>query len=158
MLLSRVGKKSPAKRYGKPVMVPSSDSGAASDVGQGQSSISDGEGEDAFPASYQAPLAGLMSKGRVPDISDSLMVLVPACPSGMWPVLLYCMQIPCTDLAHQSCCIIHHCLAVACHHLCVLPPPPPLCQPNPFQYFPVHSLLPMAWPVLPIAWPVLPIA
>lgn len=54
-------KKSSAERYGKPVMVPSSDGGAGPDAGQG--STSDGEGEDTFPASYQPPLAGLMSKG-----------------------------------------------------------------------------------------------
>ena len=80
MLLFRGGKKSPAKRYGKPVMVPSSDSGAASDAGQGQgpSSTSDGEGEDAFPASYQPPLAGLMSKGRVMHHThDSSCVCIP---------------------------------------------------------------------------------
>ena len=70
MLLCRVVKKSPAKRYGKPVMVPSSDSAAGSDVGQGQGSTSDGD-EDTFPASYQAPLAGLMFKGRLLDTPHS---------------------------------------------------------------------------------------
>ena len=84
MLLFRGGKKSPAKRYGKPVMVASSDGGAGSgtDQGQGQgpSSTSDGEGDDAFPASYQPPLAGLMSKGRL--LHHILIVLVSVCPSG----------------------------------------------------------------------------
>ena len=61
----RCVKKSPAERYGKPVMVPSSDSGAGSDgcqnQGQGLGSASDEE--DTFPPSYQPPLVGLMSKG-----------------------------------------------------------------------------------------------
>jgi len=47
------------KKYGKPVMMPSSDSVDESDAGNGS------EGEGAFPASYQAPLAGLMSKGKL---------------------------------------------------------------------------------------------
>lgn len=46
-------------RYGKPVIVPSSDSTAASDAGTGTGS----DAEETFPASYQAPLAGLMGKG-----------------------------------------------------------------------------------------------
>lgn len=61
----RCVKKSPAERYGNPVMVPSSDSGAGSDAcqnhGQGLGSASDEE--DTFPPSYQPPLVGLMSKG-----------------------------------------------------------------------------------------------
>ena len=59
-LLCRSVKKSPAGRYGKPVMIPGSDSIADSDGGDGTTS----DGEDAFPPSYVAPLAGLMSKGE----------------------------------------------------------------------------------------------
>ncbi|DBA92530.1 TPA: hypothetical protein ACH3X1_002761 [Trebouxia sp. C0004] len=56
---ARSVKKSPRARYCKPVMMASSDSVDESDAGNGS------EGEGAFPASYQAPLAGLMSKGKV---------------------------------------------------------------------------------------------
>ena len=55
----RTVKKSPRARYGKPVMMPSSESVDESDAGNGS------EGEGAFPASYQPPLAGLMSKGKL---------------------------------------------------------------------------------------------
>ncbi|KAL0020086.1 hypothetical protein WJX79_009298 [Trebouxia sp. C0005] len=56
---ARSVKKSPRARYGKPVMMPSSESVDESDAGNGS------EGEGAFPASYQAPLAGLLTKGKV---------------------------------------------------------------------------------------------
>lgn len=62
-VLLRGVKKSSAKRYAKPVMMPSSDSGAGSDAGQGQGLGSTSDEEDTFPPSYQPPLAGLMSKG-----------------------------------------------------------------------------------------------
>ncbi|KAL3148684.1 hypothetical protein ABBQ38_014099 [Trebouxia sp. C0009 RCD-2024] len=66
-LPSRYVKKTPAERYGKPMMVPSSDSRAGSDgcqnQGQGLGSASDEE--DTFPPSYQPPLVGLMSKGKM---------------------------------------------------------------------------------------------
>ena len=93
LLLFRSVKKSPAERYGKPVMVPSSDSGAGSDIGQGQeqglSSTSDGEGEDAFPASYQPPLAGLMSKGRlIYHVPSSTCACMPCRDAAKLPVLL----------------------------------------------------------------------
>ena len=69
VVLFRGVKKSPAKRYGKPVMMASSDSGAGSDAGQGlglgAGPGSTSDGEDTFPASYQPPFAGLMTKGRV---------------------------------------------------------------------------------------------
>ena len=54
-------KKSPGGRYGKPVRMASSNSVVESDPGNG----SEGEGEGPFPASYQAPLAALMSKGKL---------------------------------------------------------------------------------------------
>ena len=54
-------KKSPAARYGKPVMLPSDNSAPESDAGD----VSTSDGDDAFPASYQAPLACLMSKGEL---------------------------------------------------------------------------------------------
>ena len=57
--ICRSGKKSPGARYGKPVMMPSSNSVDESDAGNGS------EGEGPFPASYQPPLAGLMSKGKL---------------------------------------------------------------------------------------------
>lgn len=65
LFVIRYVKKTPAERYGKPMMVPSSDSRAGSDgcqnQGQGLGSASDEE--DTFPPSYQPPLVGLMSKG-----------------------------------------------------------------------------------------------
>lgn len=70
-MLFRGVKKSPAKGYGKPVMMASSDSGAGSDAGQGSGlglgagPGSTSDGEDTFPASYQPPFAGLMTKGRL---------------------------------------------------------------------------------------------
>lgn len=56
----RSARKASAARYGKPVMMPSSDSIAASDAGTGTAS----DAEDTFPASYQAPMVGLMGKGK----------------------------------------------------------------------------------------------
>ena len=56
----RSARKASAARYGKPVMMPSSDSTAASDAGTGTAS----DAEDTFPASYQAPIVGLMGKGK----------------------------------------------------------------------------------------------
>ena len=100
MLLCRDVRKSPAKRYGKPVMVPSSDSGAGSDAGQGQACTSDGD-EDTFPASYQPPLSGLMSKGSlIYDTPDCTCLCTPVRNAASVDEL--CMQVPCMELAHHS--------------------------------------------------------
>ena len=75
LMLLRSVKKSPPARYGKPVMVADSESGAGSDAGQGSTS----DGEDIFPASYQPPLAGIISKGKLKHQSRSArLVLLPS--------------------------------------------------------------------------------
>ena len=79
LMLFRTVKKSPTARYGKPVMMGSSDSGAWSDAGQGSTS----DGEDVFPASYQPPLAGLMSKGELKYQGRPAGLVLQSLPSAL---------------------------------------------------------------------------